>query len=150
MTRELKRLSIIMVVMFFGLFGATSWIQVIQAQTLAENPENRRTLYDSFEVQRGSIIAGDEVIASSVPTDDIYSWQRQYTDASIWAPVTGYINPVLQSATGIEQAMNRELSGTASSQFLSRVDQIITGQPPRGSNVLLLSLIHISEPTRPY
>ena len=137
MTRELKRLSIIMVVMFFGLFGATSWIQVIQAQTLAENPENRRTLYDSFEVQRGSIIAGDEVIASSVPTDDIYSWQRQYTDAPMWAPVTGYINPVLQSATGIEQAMNRELSGTASSQFLSRVDQIITGQPPRGSNVLL-------------
>ncbi|WP_454157350.1 peptidoglycan D,D-transpeptidase FtsI family protein [Microbacterium lacticum] len=137
MTRELKRLSIIMVVMFFGLFGATSWIQVVQAQTLAENPENRRTLYDSFEVQRGSIIAGDEVIASSVPTDDIYSWQRQYADASIWAPVTGYINPVLQSATGIEQAMNRELSGTASSQFLSRVDQIITGQPPRGSNVLL-------------
>ena len=137
MTRELKRLSIIMVVMFFGLFGATSWIQVIQAQTLAENPENRRTLYDSFEVQRGSIIAGDEVIASSVPTDDIYSWQRQYADAPMWAPVTGYINPVLQSATGIEQAMNRELSGTASSQFLSRVDQIITGQPPRGSNVLL-------------
>lgn len=137
MTRELKRLSIIMVVMFFGLFGATSWIQVVQAQTLAENPENRRTLYDSFEVQRGSIIAGDEVIASSVPTDDIYSWQRQYADASMWAPVTGYINPVLQSATGIEQAMNRELSGTASSQFLSRVDQIITGQPPRGSNVLL-------------
>lgn len=137
MTRELKRLSIIMVLMFFGLFGATSWIQVVQAQTLAENPENRRTLYDSFEVQRGSIIAGDEVIASSVPTDDIYSWQRQYADASMWAPVTGYINPVLQSATGIEQAMNRELSGTASSQFLSRVDQIITGQPPRGSNVLL-------------
>ena len=137
MTRELKRLSIIMVVMFFGLFGATSWIQVVQAQTFAENPENRRTLYDSFEVQRGSIIAGDEVIASSVPTDDIYRWQRQYTDASIWAHVTGYINPVLQSATGIEQAMNRELSGTASSQFLSRVDQIVTGQPPRGSNVLL-------------
>lgn len=137
MTRELRRLSIIMVVMFFGLFGATSWIQVVQAQTLAENPENRRTLYDSFEVQRGSIIAGDEVIASSVPIDDIYSWQRQYADAPMWAPVTGYINPVLQSATGIEQAMNRELSGTASSQFLSRVDQIITGQPPRGSNVLL-------------
>lgn len=137
MTKELKRLSLIMVLMFFGLFAANSWIQVVQAQSLAENPENRRTLYDSFEVQRGSIIAGDEVIASSVPTDDIYSWQRQYADAPMWAPVTGYINPVLQSATGIEQAMNRELSGTASSQFLSRVDQIITGQPPRGSNVLL-------------
>ena len=73
MTRELRRLSIIMVVMFFGLFGATSWIQVVQAQTLAENPENRRTLYDSFEVQRGSIIAGDQVLAASVPSGDLYS-----------------------------------------------------------------------------
>ena len=62
MTKELKRLSLIMVLMFFGLFAANSWIQVVQAQTLAENPENRRTLYDSFEVQRGSIIAGDEVV----------------------------------------------------------------------------------------
>lgn len=136
MTKELKRLSLILVLMFFALFGATSWIQVIQAQTLAEHPDNRRTLYDSFEVQRGSIIAGDQVIASSVPTDDLYSWQRQYTDAAMWAPVTGFINPVLRNATGLERAMNSELSGTANSQFLSRIDQIITGQPPRGSNVL--------------
>jgi hypothetical protein len=35
--------------------------------------------------------------------------------------------------TGDEQ----ELSGTAGSQFLSRIEQIISGQPPRGSNVLL-------------
>lgn len=137
MTKELRRLSIIMVMMFFALFGATSWIQVVQAGELADNARNTRALYDSFEVQRGSIIAGDQVIASSVPSNDVYSWLRQYTDAEMWAPVTGYINPVLQSATGIEQAMNRELSGTAGSQFLSRVEQIITGQPPRGSNVLL-------------
>lgn len=137
MTKELRRLSIIMLLMFFALFGATSWIQVVEANNLAENPENRRALYDSFEVQRGSIIAGDEVIASSVPSGDIYSWQRQYVDADMWAPVTGYINPVLGSATGIEQAMNRELSGSAGSQFLSRIEQIITGQPQRGSNVLL-------------
>lgn len=137
MTKELRRLSIIMLLMFVALFGATSWIQVAQAGDLADNPRNKRALYDSFEVQRGSIIAGDQVIASSVPSDDIYSWQREYADAPMWAGVTGYINPVLQSATGIEQAMNRELSGTANSQFLSRMDQIITGQPPRGSNVLL-------------
>jgi peptidoglycan glycosyltransferase len=44
----------------------------------------------------------------------------------MWAPVTGYINPVLGSSTGIEQAMNRELSGTAS-QFLShRADHLRT------------------------
>ncbi len=137
MTRELRRLSMVVLAMFVLLFGTTSWVQVVQASNLADNPRNKRALYDSFEVQRGSIIAGDAVLASSVPSDDLYSWQRQYTDAAMWAPVTGFFNPVLNSKTGIELAMNQQLSGTASSQFLSRIDQIITGQPPRGSNVVL-------------
>ncbi len=126
-----------MLIMFLALFASTSWIQVIQSDELAANPENRRALYDSYEVQRGSIIASGSAIASSVASDDLYSWQRVYTDAEMWAPVTGYINPALNSATGIEQAMNQQLSGTAGSQFLSRIERIFTGQPPRGSNVVL-------------
>ncbi len=126
-----------MLIMFLALFASTSWIQVINADALASNPANKRALYDSYEVQRGSIIASGSAIASSVPSDDLYSWQRVYTDADMWAPVTGYINPALDSATGIERAMNSELSGTAGSQFFSRVERIFTGQPPRGSNVLL-------------
>ncbi|MGA7149348.1 MAG: penicillin-binding transpeptidase domain-containing protein [Microbacterium sp.] len=139
MTKELRRLSILMLVMFLALFASTSWIQVIEAEGLAQNPRNTRALYDSYEVQRGSIIASGSAIATSVPSDDVYSWQRVYTDADMWAPVTGYINPTLGSAagTGIEQAMNAYLSGTASSQFLSRIERIFTGQPPRGSNVVL-------------
>jgi|UPI0003793B46 peptidoglycan glycosyltransferase len=139
MTKELRRLSILMLVMFLALFGSASWIQVVQSDELAANPSNRRSLYDSFEVQRGSIIASGTAIASSVPSDDVYSWQRVYTDGAMWAPVTGYINPALgpNAGTGIEQSMNQELSGTAGSQFLSRVERIFTGQPPRGSNVVL-------------
>lgn len=139
MTKELRRLSILMLVMFLALFASTSWIQVVQADALGSNPANKRTLYDSFEVQRGSIIASGAAIASSVPSNDVYSWQRVYTDADMWAPVTGYINPALGpgSVTGIEQAMNAALSGTAGSQFLARVERIFTGQPPRGSNVVL-------------
>ena len=87
-------------------------------------------------MQRGSIIASGSAIASSVPSSDVFSWQRVYVDPDMWAPVTGVI-PVVGEATGIEQAMNDELSGTASSQFLSRIEQILTGQPPRGSNVVL-------------
>jgi peptidoglycan glycosyltransferase len=137
MTKELRRLSIIVLLMFLALFGSTSVIQVVQAETLAENAANTRSLYDSYEVQRGSIVASGAEIASSVPSDDVYSWQRVYQDADMWAPVTGYINPALGAATGIEQAMNAELGGTSNSQFLSRIERIFTGQPPRGSNVEL-------------
>lgn len=137
MTKELRRLSILMLIMFLALFGSTSWIQVVQAESLAQNSRNTRALYDSYQVQRGSIIASGAAIASSIPSDDVFSWQRVYTDAEMWAPVTGFINPALGSATGIEQARNQELSGTANSQFLDRVDRIITGQTAQGSNVVL-------------
>jgi penicillin-binding protein A len=137
MTKELRRLSILMLLMFLALFASTSVIQVVQAEALAENSRNTRALYDSYEVQRGSIIASGAAIANSVPSNDVYTWQRVYVDGDMWAPVTGYINPVLGAATGIEQAMNQELSGTAGSQFLDRIERIFTGQPPRGSNVEL-------------
>ncbi|WP_243075960.1 penicillin-binding protein 2 [Microbacterium sp. SS28] len=137
MTKELRRLSIVMLAMFLALFVSTSWIQVVQAETLAENPRNTRALYDSYQVQRGSIIASGAAIATSVPSDDVYSWQRTYTDAPMWSQVTGWINPALGSARGIELDMNQELSGTAGSQFLARIEQIVTGQPQRGSNVVL-------------
>ncbi|GGH44528.1 peptidoglycan D,D-transpeptidase FtsI family protein [Microbacterium album] len=137
MTKELRRLSIIVLFMFLALFASTSYIQVIQADALADQPTNRRTLFDAYEVQRGAIIAGGQEIASSVPSGDVYAWQRQYADSHMWSPVTGYLNPVLVSATGIERAMGQELSGTAGSAFFSRIEQIVTGQPPRGSSVML-------------
>ncbi|MFS0866034.1 peptidoglycan D,D-transpeptidase FtsI family protein [Microbacterium sp. 179-B 1A2 NHS] len=137
MTTQLRRLSIVMLLMFISLFAATSWIQVAIAGDLAEHPENRRSLYDSYEVQRGTIFADGTVIASSERSDDVYTWKRTYPDAEMWAPITGFINPVLRSSTGLEQAMNAALSGTGSQQFLARMEQIVSGQPARGSNVLL-------------
>lgn len=137
MTKELRRLSIVMLAMFLALFASTSIIQVAQANSLTNTTGNTRALYDSYQIQRGSIIAGGTAIASSVPSDDVYSWQRQYTDAAMWAPVTGYINPVLDAKTQIESAENSVLSGSDSNQFFSRIDRAITGQAPRGSNVEL-------------
>ena len=43
MTKELRRLSIVMLFMFLALFAATSWIQVVEADSLGQNPNNRRT-----------------------------------------------------------------------------------------------------------
>jgi penicillin-binding protein A len=136
-TKELRRLSFLVLAMFLLLFGSTTWIQVFSADELSADPHNRRALYDSFQVQRGSIIVDGAAIASSVPSDDVYTWQRVYADPAMWAPVTGYVNPALGSATGIERAMNNELSGTDSTQFLSRLEEIVTGQPRQGANVVL-------------
>ncbi|MFC4138295.1 MULTISPECIES: penicillin-binding transpeptidase domain-containing protein [unclassified Microbacterium] len=137
MTKELRRLAIVMLAMFLALFVATSWIQVVEADTLAQNPENTRTRLDSYQIQRGAIIAGGTAIASSTPADDKYRYQRVYKDAPMWAPVTGYFNPALGSATGIEKALNTELSGTGSSAFFAEIERIFSGQPQQGFSVEL-------------
>lgn len=137
MTKELRRLSVIMLFMFIALFGATSWIQVVHADALIQHPNNNRTLYDSYEIQRGAIIVDGTPIASSVRSDDVYSFQRMYPDAEIWAPVTGYFNPALRSSTGIERALNADLSGTGASAFFASIERILSGQPQRGANVVL-------------
>ena len=137
MTKELRRLSIVMLAMFLSLFIATSWIQVVAADTLAQNRYNKRTQLDSYEIQRGSIIVDGTAIATSVPADDMYQYQRVYQDAAMWAPVTGYFNPALQSSTGIEKVMNADLSGTGSNAFFGEIERILSGQPQQGLSVEL-------------
>lgn len=137
MTRELRRLSIVMLFMFIALFAATSWIQVVESDALAQNPNNTRTRLDSYEIQRGSIIVDGAAIATSIPADDKYQFQRVYSDAAMWAPVTGYFNAALDSRTGLEQAMNADLSGTGSNAFLAEIERIISGQPQTGYSVEL-------------
>ncbi|WP_309065013.1 penicillin-binding transpeptidase domain-containing protein [Microbacterium sp.] len=137
MTKELRRLSFVILAMFLSLFVAVSWIQVVDADRLAQNQANTRTRLDSYEIQRGSIIVEDTAIATSVPTDDRYQYQRVYQDGPMWAAVTGYYNPALQSATGIERALGADLSGTGSNAFFAEIERIVSGQPQQGLSVKL-------------
>lgn len=137
MTKELRRLSFVILAMFLSLFAATSWIQVVDADSLAQNPANTRTRLDSYQIQRGSIIVDGTAIATSVPADDRYQYQRMYSDPALWAPITGYYNPVLDSRTGIEGALNSDLSGTGSNAFFGEIERILSGQPQQGLSVQL-------------
>jgi penicillin-binding protein A len=136
MTRELKRVSIVVALMFVALFVSSTTIQFFQASNLADNPRNARTIYASYDVQRGSILVGGAPIAESVPIGDEYKYQRVYTNGPLYSAVTGYYT-LGQGSTGIEQSLNDYLSGTSSSQFLDYLNRIITGQNPQGASVSL-------------
>ncbi len=134
MNRELKRVSIVVLLMFFALFGSTTVIQAFQADALQLDARNTRALYDSYDTERGPILAGTTVIAQSVPTGDQFVFQREYPQGALYAPVTGFFNPT-QGSAGIEQYMNDYLSGTSNSQFLDGLNRIVAGQTPRGAAV---------------
>lgn len=136
MNRELKTLTRVVIAMFLALFVATSLVQVVYADSLRADPRNVRTLYDSYSAQRGSILVDGTPIAYSSPVNDVYRYQRIYADGEMYAPITGYFT-LNQGITGIEGALNAELSGSSNSQFLDSLASIITGQPPSGDSVEL-------------
>lgn len=136
MRRPIRRVSTLVLVMFLALFGSTTMIQAVQADALHADARNTRSLYDSFAVERGSIVVDGVQVALSTPSDDVYEWQRQYPQGPLYAAVTGY-NTLGQGNTGIEGAMNAELTGSAESQFLDQVLGTITGRDPAGSSVEL-------------
>ncbi|RIX30064.1 peptidoglycan D,D-transpeptidase FtsI family protein [Amnibacterium setariae] len=137
MNRELKRISALVLVMFTALFVASSIIQVFQTDQLESNARNQRARADQYAIQRGRILTADgKAIVTSPKSDDTYQFDRKYTDGKLYAAVTGYYNPI-GAPTGIEGALNAQLAGTSSDQVLDRLQNIVTGQDPKGANVQL-------------
>lgn len=134
MNRELKRVSVLALAMFLTLLVSSTIIQFVQADSLAADPRNSRTLYESFSVERGPILVNGEPIAFSEPSNDFYRFQRVYSNGPLYAPVTGYI-PVNGEATGLERSLNDYLSGQSSSQFFDQLNRLISGQDPMGASV---------------
>jgi len=136
MNRELKRVSIAVLLMFVALFASSTVITVFQVDALRANPHNVRTVYDSYSAERGPILVNGQPIAQSVASGDLYKFQRVYSQPELYSAVTGYFT-LNQGDTGVEGALNDDLSGNANDQFLDTVNSILTGQNPKGASVAL-------------
>ena len=134
MNRELKRVSIVVMLMFVALLTSTTIIQVFQADSLTADARNTRTLYDGYSVERGAILVAGNPIAQSMPVADDYKFQRTYSNGPLYAPITGFM-PINGSPTGLEHALNGELSGTSNAQFFDKINSLITGQNAKGASV---------------
>ncbi len=137
MTKEIRRLSLVMLMMFLLLFGGLSWVQVIDSNNLADHPNNERTSRESWNIERGAIFAGDTPIAFSLPSDDQYQFQREYTDPQLWAHLTGHFDTTRRTAnTGLEELLNTELAGTGTTDLFGAVERILAGRPAQGSSAM--------------
>lgn len=136
MNRPIRRISLGVVAMFLALFMAATYTQVIDHDALRRNPHNTRTLLQSYNTQRGAILVNGTPVALSEPVDTEYKYQRKYPQGELYGAVTGYFTHT-QGSTGIEDAMNGELSGTSDSQFFEGISALFTGRKPAGATVQL-------------
>lgn len=136
MNTPIRRLSVVAFLLFLALLLSTTYIQSIHAATLNADSRNSRTLIDELSRERGAIMAGQQTLVTSVPTDDIYKFQRSYAQPEMYAPVTGFYS-LVYGATGIEGAESQLLAGTSDQQFYRRLADIASGRERAGATVHL-------------
>jgi len=136
MNTQLRRVSTFVLLMFLALFVSTTIIQFFQQGNLQADGRNARSIYASFQTERGQILVDGQPIAYSEPVDDRYNYQRVYPAGQIYSTVTGYFS-VQPSAGGLESELNSFLTGNSDAQFLDRLNAILTGRDPQGASVEL-------------
>jgi cell division protein FtsI/penicillin-binding protein 2 len=132
----LRRIALACLVLFLLLLLNANYVQAFEPSSLANKPGNGRTFAAQFQYQRGPIITSNgTVIAASKHVGGVYSYQRYYPHGAVYAPVTGFDS--LYSATGIEQAEDKYLAGTAPQLAVRNLIDLITGKPKKGATVQL-------------
>jgi peptidoglycan glycosyltransferase len=138
MNRQIRRLGIAFVLLFAVLFGQVAYVQVFAADRIADDPGNAtRKIRGEYNVQRGAIFASNSrVLAQSVPAPpgNTYGYIRQYQDGDLYGQLTGYYSRIF-GLSGIENAYNSYLAGTAPELAISNLNDLILGKPKKGGSV---------------
>jgi peptidoglycan glycosyltransferase len=132
-----RRLSVVIALLFVALLVASTSIQFFQSQSLAAMPANKRTLLDNYSRERGGIMVAGKPIAESVPASDQYKWLRKYPIGELYSQVTGFYSFGVGNPYGLEHAADGLLSGQADTLFVRRVTDLITGRQTSGATIEL-------------
>jgi peptidoglycan glycosyltransferase len=135
--KPIRRVAIACLLLFAALFVNANVVQFADAKNLRDKPGNTRTIDSQFARKRGDIVLSTGgTIASSVPSNDAFKYQRVYQSGPLYAPVTGFYS-IRYGATQIESEENSFLAGIDDRLFVRQLTNLITGRTPQGGNVIL-------------
>ena len=135
MHRQIRRLGIVLLVLFCALFLQLNYLQVVRADKLANDPGNVRKATRDFSRARGVIQTSDgAVLAQSVPVNDKFKRLRRYPERELFGHVTGFFSFTFGS-DGVERTYNDDLSGR--NPRPNRLRDVLTSDEAATSNVTL-------------
>ncbi len=146
MNAPLRRVGVVVIVLFALLFANLNWVQAYKADAYRTNEHNARVQLTEYQRQRGTIVlvGGQTIVAQSVATTDSLKYLRKYPLGAPFAQVVGY-KTIGGGSTGIERAENDFLSGNAASLFTNRIKDMLTGNKTAGGNVVLTLSKNVQE-----
>jgi peptidoglycan glycosyltransferase len=135
MNRPIRRVAFVAMLMFALLLANGTFTILFRQESLAAQPQNRRVRDAEFAQNRGSILAaGKTEIARTDPSKDRFDYQRVYPAGALYAPITGFYS-YDHGSTGVENAFNTQLAGTADALFVRRLVDLATNRAPQGASV---------------
>ena len=134
MNGPIRRVSVVIMVMFLALMANSTYAYVFRTESLHKDPANRRVRDAEFGTDRGDILVGNTPIVTSSPVNDRFGFQRTYQQAQLYAAVTGYYS-FLYGGSGLEQSYSPQLAGTSDVQFLQNLVDLATGKRPKGASL---------------
>ena len=136
MNAPLRRVGVVVMILFGLLFANLNWIQAYKADAYRNSDYNGRVQVAEYERKRGNIEVGGTAYALSKETGGKLKFLRTYPGGATYAHVLGY-KPVNLAETGIERTENDFLAGTSDQLIANRVKDMFTGDETGGGNVLL-------------
>lgn len=134
MNGPIRRVSVVVMVMFLALMANSSYSYVFRTQPLNADPHNRRVRDAEFGTDRGDILVGNTPVVTSAPVESRYGFLRSYSQGPLYAPVTGHYS-FLYGGAGLEQYYSSQLAGTSDAQFLENLVSTATGRRPQGASL---------------
>jgi peptidoglycan glycosyltransferase len=137
--KPLRRIAIFCGILILALLIRSNWIQYVKADSLRNDPDNRRVTIARYSTPRGDIIVDGSPITGSkeVKTNGLndLKYKRVYKDGPMWAPVTGFASQSF-GATQLENIDDGILTGNDDRLFFRNTLDMITGKPKQGGNVV--------------
>lgn len=139
MNRAIRRVGIAIVTLMLLLVGQLTYLQIVDANNLENNPLNVRAALRDINRPRGPIVTADGVVvAKSTRVNDKseFDFQRSYPAGPLYAEVVGYQSFVFGNI-GVERTYNDELVGRDPELQIKNLPDAITGGSEATGTVVL-------------
>lgn len=138
MNRPIRRVGYAVVVLMLILVAQLTYLQVVDANKLANDPRNVRKTLRSYNRARGEILTADgQLVAQSVPTTGDFKYQRKYPLGDLFAQVSGYQSFVgLVGNTGVESSYDKVLTGQDLGLQINDLGGLVSGRSDTNNVVL--------------
>jgi peptidoglycan glycosyltransferase len=136
--RSIRRVGYGLILLILVLVGQLTYLQVVDANKLANDPHNVRRLLDEYNRARGEILTADgQIVAQSLPSTGDFKYQRVYPQGPLFVQISGYQSFAgLVGNTGVEASYDNVMTGRDPNLRFSNLRDIVNGKLDTANVVL--------------